>query len=880
MSDTAESTRLTKTKEQLLEELAEAHARIAEMEMSQAEHERRVAELAIVNEIGQVVSSTIKLDDLIQTVYQQVGRLFDTSGFYMATCEEGSDEWMLVFARDRSQLYIRRNLDTGFGGYIIHSRQHLVFHSSEEMNAFQRARGIEAVGSKAHSWMGVPLMVADKVVGMMGIQSYEHENLYDEQDLTLFSTVAAQVAPALNNLRLLEETRRRAQQMEIINEVGQAITSVLDSSTVLQQVVDMIKVRFGHYFVGIVLVDRERLLFQSGSTISDSDVRPGYALEKIDLRQGPSLIAEAARTGQPVLVNDTSSDPRYLAMEEFPDIRSELCLPIKVEGRVIGVLDVQSDRIFAYDQADVEILSALASQAGIAIDNARLFKEALARAEELAVLNELGQVFTTRLSVEKVVQAAYRETSLLVDTSSFYIALYDAEKHELTFAITTPELKEEGLPDTFSADTGLSGYIVRNRTSLLIEENPQERMKELGISLLGTRLALSWLGVPLIVGERMLGVMAVQSYTTPRAYGEHERDMLTTIANQVSIALHNAYLFEETNAALAESRNLARELTVLNELGRRLTTCFTVDEVLEQVYEGTCLLMDATNFDVGLYDPDKNEVNFTFNTTESVIDRKITSMSADQGITGYIVKNQVPVLIRGDYYDRLTEMGIEQVGDPALSWLGVPLVMGDQVLGVISVQSYDTPHRYDEGDQEILVAIANQASVALLNVQMMEGLEQKVQERTAELRESLREREQLQQEIIEAQKQALRELSAPVIPVMDRIIVMPLIGSIDSMRARDITRSLLAGIRKHRAKMLILDITGVPIVDSGVANHLHKTIHAARLKGARTIVTGVTDAVAETIVDLGIDWSNVDTLSDLQTGLIVALKSMGFWLTR
>ncbi len=165
-------------------------------------------------------------------------------------------------------------------------------------------------------------------------------------------------------------------------------------------------------------------------------------------------------------------------------------------------------------------------------------------------------------------------------------------------------------------------------------------------------------------------------------------------------------------------------------------------------------------------------------------------------------------------------------------------------------------------------------------------VEEKVKEQTAELKLEIAEREraqaqslQLQQEVIETQKQALQELSTPVIPVMDRIIVMPLIGSIDSMRARSITRSLLAGIREHRAKVVILDITGVPLVDSGVASHLNKTIQAARLKGARTIVTGIADAVAETIVDLGIDWSGIDTLNDLQTGLVVALNSLGVRLT-
>ncbi len=140
------------------------------------------------------------------------------------------------------------------------------------------------------------------------------------------------------------------------------------------------------------------------------------------------------------------------------------------------------------------------------------------------------------------------------------------------------------------------------------------------------------------------------------------------------------------------------------------------------------------------------------------------------------------------------------------------------------------------------------------------------------------ERKSAQDQFIQTQQRAIQELSTPVIPIMDRILVMPLVGSIDSMRARHIMRTLLEGIRVHRANVIILDITGVPIVDSGVANHLNKTIQAARLKGARTIITGVSDAVAEAIVDLGIDWSQLDTLSNLQTGLVVALDSLGIKL--
>jgi rsbT co-antagonist protein RsbR len=153
-----------------------------------------------------------------------------------------------------------------------------------------------------------------------------------------------------------------------------------------------------------------------------------------------------------------------------------------------------------------------------------------------------------------------------------------------------------------------------------------------------------------------------------------------------------------------------------------------------------------------------------------------------------------------------------------------------------------------------------------------------VYENITDLKLAEQERMRLQEQIIEAQRQALQELSTPIIPIMDGIIVLPLVGSIDTQRARDITRTLLGGISQYRARVAIIDITGVPVVDTGVAQHLNNTIQAARLKGARTIITGISDAVAETIIDLGIDWKGIETLRDLQNGLLVALRQLGYEL--
>ncbi|MFN8373565.1 MAG: STAS domain-containing protein [Anaerolineae bacterium] len=148
------------------------------------------------------------------------------------------------------------------------------------------------------------------------------------------------------------------------------------------------------------------------------------------------------------------------------------------------------------------------------------------------------------------------------------------------------------------------------------------------------------------------------------------------------------------------------------------------------------------------------------------------------------------------------------------------------------------------------------------------------------LKQSQLEHERLQKQVIDAQRQALQELAVPIIPLLDGIIVMPLTGAIDSARAQNILRAMQNGIAAHQAQVLIIDITGVPIVDSAVAAHLNKTIQVARLKGAHTILTGITEAVAETVVDLGINWSTLETLRDLQSGLLSALRRIGLRVTR
>src|SRR5437899_1504178 len=137
---------------------------------------------------------------------------------------------------------------------------------------------------------------------------------------------------------------------------------------------------------------------------------------------------------------------------------------------------------------------------------------------------------------------------------------------------------------------------------------------------------------------------------------------------------------------------------------------------------------------------------------------------------------------------------------------------------------------------------------------------------------------QERERIIRQQQEAIRELSTPVLQVRERLLILPIIGVIDAQRARQLTEQLLRGIRQNRAKVVVIDITGVPTIDSTVANHLVQTVEASRLMGASVIITGLLPEIAETLVTIGVDLSKMNAVGDLHGGIEEAERLLGYKL--
>jgi GAF domain-containing protein/CheY-like chemotaxis protein len=714
LEETDEARSWTEDEMQLVAAVGEQVALALESARLFEEARTRSRRLALLNRIATAASGTLHLDQLVETVYNEVAAIFEADAFSLLLYDEQAEELDARFLVDRGEVFPQQRWPLGstLASVIIAEKKPLLIRDFRQEGRQEVAQQRFGTMKEPLSWLGVPLRVADRVVGVVSVQSYR-ANAYGEDEQVLLSTIADQIAVAIENARLFEEARIRAEELAVLNELAQALTARLSMEAVLEEA------RRGaarlldatNFFVALYDPEKDEVVFAIEVSEMATD-----RFERMPAGQGLTGYIIGHRTS--VLIEE-DMDERLadMGIELVGEpAASWLGVPLLVGDEVLGVMGVQSyDTPRVYGERERDLLTAIASQAAIALQNARLFEEASRRAEEMTVLNELAQALATRLGVDEVLAEAYRGASRLLDATNFFIGLYDPVKDVITFPLTVFNGEAARPYNTLEASRGLSGYVIRNRTPVLIREDVPQRVMEMGVEqiLLSSEDGppLCWLGVPLLMGDQVLGLMAVRSYTAPRVYDERDQALLTAVASQTAIALQNARLFEE-------ARVRADELAVLNELAGALTARLNVDEVLEESYRGASRLLDTTNFYLALYDSERNEVNFALDVREGEVSRPVSTRRLSKGLTEYIIRTRKPVLVEDNLPERLAQMGVELIGEPAASWLGVPLLIGDQVLGVMALQSYTTPRAYDEHDRDLLVAVASQTAIALQNARL------------------------------------------------------------------------------------------------------------------------------------------------------------------
>ena len=516
--------------------------------------------------------------------------------------------------------------------------------------------------------------------------------------------------------RLLAAVATQTVRQAALLRLSAELDATLDETEVCQRVVDGLHGTLGYDSVGLFLVDEgtdaqpgrlygaegeaatasERYL--AASACIDPDVVPTHIPSGVGLSEAPLL------DGQLHYTPDVGQHPRYV-----PGIgRSEVDVPIRIGERVLGVLAVERQQIDAFDQDDFDVLTAAAQQAGLAIEKARLLAAERQRADELEALRTTMADITAELELPTLLQAIVERAMGLLEATGGELGLYDEASQEIQVVISRgPE--EDHVGTRHVLGEGAMGHVAETGEPLFVRDYGTWEGRSMQYADIPIHALVA---APLMVGTRLVGVILVATTDPRRQFTPADLHLLNLFAQQAAIAIENARLFSETERRVAE-------LATLTDIGQALSSALRVDEVVQLVYEQTRRVMNAETMIIVLYDQERNEIRCAFSNRPD--DAVPGQLIPNTGLTGYIIRQRRSVLLPDDAGEVIRDLGIERVGMPPASFLSVPMLRGERVLGAIILEHKYSLHVYDESHRALLETIAHQAAMAIENARLFEA---------------------------------------------------------------------------------------------------------------------------------------------------------------
>jgi len=553
----------------------------AQLQESYTHLEQRVAdrtkELATLNAIAAVVSRSLDLEEILNDALDKTLEVMEIEAGGIYLLQEDAEVLTIAAHKGFNAQFVARidrlRVGEGFSGHVAQSGQPLVVR---DVSADPRLTRMVAREEGLRSVVTVPLSSKRKVLGTLFAATHGYREFTD-QDVQLLISIGHQIGVAIENARLFDAEQRRAEQFRVISEVSRRTTSILAVDELLDQMVGLIQEAFNYYLVEIGLVEEDEVVFKARAGRNwDSQ------FESFRLKVGEEGITGwVAAAGEPLLIPDVSQEPRYIKVTDT-ETRSEFAIPIKVKEKITGVINVESDRLDAFDESDVAVLQSLAHQAAIAIENARLFKAEQRRAEQFRVISEVGRRITSILAADELLWEIAR---LLKETLGYYlVGIGLIEGDELIFKAgaggvwETPRFQP---PRLKVGREGITGWVAQSGEPLLVPDVSQEPRYYFLPEASEIR---SELAVPLKTKEAVIGVLHVQSDHL-NAFDESDLAVLQSLAHQAAIAIENARLYEQAQelAVVKERSRLARDLH--DAVTQTLFSASLIAEVLPRIWE-------------------------------------------------------------------------------------------------------------------------------------------------------------------------------------------------------------------------------------------------------------------------------------------------------
>jgi len=587
----------------LVEAVSDQVAQALENARLFAETQRRAGEQERLARIAALASSTLEIDELIEHLMQETLQLIEAETF------------LVLLADKERQILSTRYISSKGVAVSTPERKYIPMDAEGFEQSIYARGGVYASNLgvndpniipayrpymkqlRVRNFCGVALRVRDRSIGEMYLVN--RPGGFGQDEIRILRVIASYVANAIENAHLFEEAQRRATQLAAAAEVARDATAILDVDQLLDETVHLISEQFGFYHAGVFFLDEQDEYAVLRAASSEGGRRMLERGHKLQVGK-VGIVGYVAGTGEPRVALDVGADAVHFVNPDLPGTRSEMGLPLKVRGRVIGVLDVQSTQEAAFSEDDVAVLQTLADQLAAAIANARLFQEVRTDAMRRALINEVQQAAAASFDPDEMLHQAGEVISRRLQRPSaiFFwepeekilrpVAVHDAHAADVPLADDL-RVTRQMHPTLFSEVVDGRHICVLDTLAPHLGQSAATLAKQLGIQ--------TSVYVPLTTRDQVLGVLALAQLEGRPPEG---MDFFETVGANLSVALENARLYQdavETTEQLKEIDRLKNQFlaNMSHELRTPLNSIIGFSRVILKGIDGPITDMQRTD---------------------------------------------------------------------------------------------------------------------------------------------------------------------------------------------------------------------------------------------------------------------------------------------
>ncbi len=684
---------------------------VSDIVIAQQDLQTRQRQMTLLNEITRAALAESEFKTMLLTLSDRLADLFEADGCFITLWEEEGGRVHLAAANQaKRDLYLSLPAfpaEDTITYHVLSTGNPLLI---EDVHGTSFVHPLPA-NADPRSMIAMPLIAEGRWLGAVLI-AFDQRQFFTQADLDWTEVVGTQLSLAVYKGWVLQAEKQQRAAADALREAGVALSATLEYDEVLDRLLPQVQ-KVVPYDTGVIL------LVSSGKTrvarmwgyeqFYDREVREKIANLSMDITATPNL-RKIIETRTPMIIPDATADPEWVKVDILEHVRGWAGVPILIKGEVVALYSLDSVTPNHFKVEQMNLLTAFAAQASLALQNAELYAQARLRMVENETLRRASSAVVSELDLEKVLTQILEQLEHVVPYDSASVFIVEGD-HLKILAAKGFEDPSQVVGLKVERDDQLFYQIFRTGQPVIIP-NAQKDSRFQGWG--STSYVRGWMGVPMQVQGETIGHLTVDS-RQENAYTLQDAMLVSDFAREASIAIQHARLYQR-------AVEIANRLSILHQASQQVSATLDPQKLYEAIHQAAAQVMPTESFVISVMDDYHNEIEVVY-----IVDRHGQAPSRrippGEGLSGQVIRTGKSYFIRDTLQD--LDFEVVRLGDPEpiRSFLAVPMRRQDgEVFGMVSAQSYQV-NAYTREDMELLELLASHAAIALDNTRLFTELQ-------------------------------------------------------------------------------------------------------------------------------------------------------------